>query len=259
MSIRSAVVAVALCAAAVALPTSAALAQSAAEHVAAGDREHVAMNAAAALKHYEAALAVDPKDYDALCKAAREAVDLGEAQTDKARRTQLYKSAEQYARRAVEVKPNDAEGHFHLARALGRNALTLGVRDRIKYATDVRAQALEALKYDPKHAGALHIMGVWNAEVMRLSGFERMMAKNFLGGKVFGSANWRNAVRYMEESVAADPQGIVHHLDLGKIYLDVGDKAKARAQFEDVVRLPASQPNDAMYKRDAERQLAKTT
>ena len=258
MSIRSAVMAVALCAAA-ALPTSAALAQSAAEHVAAGDRENAAMNAAAALKHYEAALAVDPKDYDALCKAAREAVDLGEAQTDKGRRTQLYKSAELFARRAVEVKPNDAEGHFHLARALGRNALTLGARDKIKYATDVRAQALEALKYDPKHAGALHIMGMWNAEVMRLSGFERMMAKNFLGGKGFGTANWQNAVRYMQESVAADPQGIVHHLDLGKIYLDVGDKAKARQQFEEVARLPAAMPNDAMYKRDAERQMAKTT
>jgi tetratricopeptide (TPR) repeat protein len=259
MSFRSAVTAAALCAAAVALPTSAAFAQSAAEHVAAGDRESAAMNAAAALKHYQAAIAADSNDYDALCKAAREAVDLGEAQTDKARRSQLYQEAEQYARHAVRVKPNDAEGHFHLARALGRNALSLGVRDRIKYATEVRNQALEALKYDPHHAGALHIMGVWNAEVMRLSGFERMMAKNFLGGQVFGQANWGNAVRYMEQSVAADPQGIVHHLDLGKIYLDVGDKAKARQQFEEVARLPASMPNDAMYKRDAERQLAKTS
>jgi tetratricopeptide (TPR) repeat protein len=257
MSFRSAVVAVALSAAAIALPAPSAHAQSAAEHIAAGDREHAAMNAAAALKHYEAAIAVDPRSYEALWKASRDAVDLGESQTDKGRRTQIYKSAEQYARRAVEVDPNDAEGHFHLARSLGRNALTLGTRDKIKYATDVRAQALEALKHDPKHAGALHVMGVWNAEVMRLSGFERMMAKNFLGGKVFGTANWQNAVRYMEESVAVDPQRLVHHLDLGKIYLDVGDKAKARQQFQLVASLPATEANDAMYKRDAERQLQK--
>jgi tetratricopeptide (TPR) repeat protein len=247
-------VAAALCVTA-ALPASTALAQSAAEHVAMGDREHAAMNAAGALKHYEAAMAADPKDYEALWKAARDAVDLGEAQSDGSRRTQLYKSAELYARRAVEARPNDAEGHFHLARALGRNALTLGTRDRIKYATDVRAQALEALKYDPKHAGALHIMGVWNAEVMRLNGFSRMMARNFLGGQVFGAASWKNAVRYMEESVAADPEGIVHHLDMGKIYRDVGDKAKARQQFETIARLPATQANDAMYKREAEQQL----
>ncbi|HET7457998.1 MAG TPA: hypothetical protein VFJ74_10100 [Gemmatimonadaceae bacterium] len=256
MRIRSAVVAVALCTAAgVALPVSAARAQSAAEHVAMGDREHAALNAAAALKHYEAAITADPKDYEALWKASRDAVDVGEAQTDAARRTQIYKNAELYARRAVEARPNDAEGHFQLARSLGKNALTLGTRERIKYATDVRAQALEALKYDPKHAGALHIMGVWNAEVMRLNGFSRMMAKNFLGGQVFGAASWKNAVRYMEESVAADPQGIIHHLDMGKIYRDVGDKAKARKQFELVEQLPATQANDAMYKRDAQKQL----
>lgn len=255
MKIRSALAAVAFCTAAAALPATPALAQSAAEHVAMGDREHASMKPADALKHYEAALAADPKDYEALWKASRDAVDVGEAQTDAARRTQLYKSAELYARRAVAVKPGDAEGHFHLARSLGRNALTLGTRDRIKYATDVRAQALEALKYNPKHAGALHVMGVWNAEVMRLNGFSRMMARNFLGGQVFGAASWKNAVRYMEESVAAEPQGITHHLDMGKIYRDVGDKAKARQQFELIASLPAVEANDAMYKRDAAQQL----
>ena len=46
------------------------LAQSAAEHVAMGDRENAAMNAAGALQHYEAAVKADPKAYDANWKAA---------------------------------------------------------------------------------------------------------------------------------------------------------------------------------------------
>ena len=112
--------------------------------------------------------------------------------------TALYESAEQYARRAVAANPNDAEGHFQLARAIGRNALTMGARDKMKYAGEVRDEALAALKIDPKHAGALHVMGVWNAEVMRLNGFTRMIAKNLLGGKVFGEASWDNAQRYLE-------------------------------------------------------------
>jgi hypothetical protein len=45
--------------------------QSAAEHIAIGDREHAALNAASALKHYEAALAVDPNNTDALIKAGK--------------------------------------------------------------------------------------------------------------------------------------------------------------------------------------------
>lgn len=255
MSLRSAVLALAVGASALSVSAPAALAQSADEHVALGDRDHAALNTATSLKHYEAAVVADPKNYVALWKAARNAVDLGESQADAGRRKELYRSAELYARRAVEARPADAEGHFQLARALGRTALSLGKKDRVKYAGDVRKHALEALKYNPRHAGALHVMGVWNAEVMRLSGFTRMVARNFLGGKVFGSASWKEAVRYMEQAVAVEPDRITHRLDLGEIYADLGDKAKAREQFEAVLRLPAADPNDDRYKQNADRSL----
>lgn len=255
MSFRPAMLALALCAAASTTAVPVARAQDGAGHVAMGDRDYASVDVAGSLKHYEAALAADPKNYEALWKAARAAVDLGEAESDAGRRTRLYKDAELYARRAVEVKPDDAEGHFHLARALGKNALTLGKKERVKYAGDVREQALEALKYNPRHAGALHVMGVWNAEVMRLNGFTRMLARNFLGGKVFGSASWKEAVRYMEQAVAVDPDRITHRLDLGEIYVDVGNNAKAREQFEAALRLPATELNDKSYKREAEAAL----
>ena len=230
-------------------------AQSASEHVAQGDRDYTAMNAVDALKHYEAAVTEEPANYEALWRAARTEVDLGEFEGDEAKRTAFFKAGEEYARRAVTANPSDAEGHFSLARALGRRALSLGTRERIKYAGEVRAHALDALKIDPKHPGALHVMGMWNAEVMRLNGISRMIAKNFLGGKVFGQANWKDAVRYMEEAVAVEPTRLTHRLDLGQIYVDVGDKAKAREALEFVVRAPALDYNDRFYKPKAEKAL----
>ncbi len=250
MTTRSLIAAFALM---VALPAGA---QSAADHIAAGDRAHAARDAAAALDYYERALSLDPASYEALWKASRDAVDLGEFLPDRKRRTEYYKRAEGYARRAVAANPADAEAHFHLARAVGVAALSLGVRDRVKYANEVRAEALRALELDPKHPGALHVMGMWNAEVMRLSGFERSIARTFLGGKVFGSASWADAIRYMEEAVAVDPGRLTHHLDLARIYRDRGEKAKAREQYEAVIRGTATEFNDAEYKRLAERELA---
>ncbi len=239
------------------LAASVAGAQTAANHIALGDKEYVAMNAPAALKHYEAAIAEDPKNYEALWKASRSAVDMGSFEKNDEMRGVYFRNAELYARRAVEANPSDAEGHFNLARALGKNALTQGPKARIKYANDVRAHALECLKINPKQPGCLHVMGMWNAEVMRLNGFTRMMAKNFLGGKVFGSASWPEAKRYMEESVANEPDRIVHHLDLAGVYRDMGDKAKAKAEYEAVMKLRNADYNDRYYKGEADAALRK--
>ena len=235
-------------------------AQTAADAIALGDTAAAALDAQGALAHYQAAIELDSVNAEALWKAAREAVDLGEAagftHQDSARDS-LYKLGEQYANRAVQANPNVAVTHFTLAKALGRAALALGSRERVKYAKRVREQALEALKLDSLDDGAWHVMGVWNAEIMRLNTFTRFFAKTLLGGGVLGEASWGNAQRDLEHAVALQPTRIVHHLDLARVYADVGDKAKAREQYELVLSLPATEYNDTNYKHEAEQALAK--
>jgi regulator of sirC expression with transglutaminase-like and TPR domain len=98
-------------------------------------------------------------------------------------------------------------------------------------------------------------MGVWNAEVMRLNGLSRMIARNFLGGQVFAEANWDNAQRYLEQAVALDPNRIAHRLDLAAVYADRNQKAKAIEQYEWIGRAPVTDFNDPNYKADAARRL----
>lgn len=226
-------------------------------NIALGDSLYAARNAQAALADYEAAIATDSMNYEALWKAARSAVDLAEFDKDEAHRIGLYKEASAYARRAVAIHPDSATPHFHLARALGREALTYGPGTRVKYAKEVRNEALAALAIDSTNPGALHVMGAWNAEICRLSGFSRFMAKNFLGGGIFSQASWKNATDYMEKSVKYDPTRIVHHLDLGKIYQDTGEKDKARAEYQFVINAPVTDYNDPHYQDDARARLAK--
>lgn len=199
--------------------------------------------------------AVDTTSYQGLVTAASDAADRGEFAPPDEQKV-LYQRAEQYARRAVAANPNGAEGHFELARAIGRNALTMGPRDRVKYAKEVRDEALAALKIDSTHAGAWHVLGVWNAEVMRLNGFTRLIAKRLLGGQVFDEANWDNAQRDLERAVALEPNRITHRLDLAAVYADRGDRAKAIEQYEWIARAPVVDYNDAHYKDEAARRLA---
>jgi tetratricopeptide (TPR) repeat protein len=231
------------------------VAQSAADHVALGDREHAALNVSGALKHYEAAIAADPKNYAALTKAAHEATDLGEFDPSEQRRDTLYRQAEDYARRAVAANPGELDGHFELARAIGRRALTMGKRDQVKFASEVYNETQAALKINPNHAGAIHVMGVWNQHIMELNGLVRMLAKTVLGGKVFGEASWDNAQQDMEKAVALEPNRITHHLDLARVYEDRDQKAKAIEHYEWIARAPVTDFNDHHYKDEAARRL----
>lgn len=222
--------------------------QTADQELRAGDRAFDALDLTTALDRYEKAIAADPKNYEALWKASRTSIDLGIPASTAPKRKAFFSSGEQYARRAVAANPGDAEGHFVLAWALGKTALTQSPRGRVKYGTEVRSHALECLHLKPAHAGCLHIMGMWNAEIMRLNSIVRLIARSVLGGRVFGSASWKEAMRYMEAAIATEPQRVVHRLDMGEIYRDVGEKRKAREQFETGLSLSATDYNDKRFK-----------
>jgi tetratricopeptide (TPR) repeat protein len=228
-------------------------ATAAAAQVALGDHDYLARNLVSALQHYEAAAKLDSLDVTALWKASNAAVDLGEF--NDAERESFYARGEQLARRAVKADSNSAEAHFALAKALGRVALSKGKRDKVKYAGVVHDEAREALRLDQTNAGAMHVYGMWNAEIMRLSRIERWAARNLLGGGVLGEASWENAQSYLEQAAAIEPNRITHRLDLAGVYADRGETAKAREQYEMIARLAVAEYNDPRYKQIAEERL----
>ena len=239
------------------LVPSATLAAQSNDHMTRGDAAYVALRPVEALAHYEAIIAEDSASYDALWKASRSTADLAEYEPDKRKRAGMYRRAERFARLAVAAHPDDAEAHFHLARALGRVALSQGPKDRVKYGKAVRDEALEALRLDPDHPGALHVMGMWHAEVRRLPGIARFFAKSFLGGQILGSARWEEAVRLLSRAVEVDPQRLAHHLDLARIYRDIDQRDQARLHYEHVIGGAATDYNDEHYKREAAEEIAK--
>jgi hypothetical protein len=203
-----------------------------------------------ALAGYREVLASDSANYEALWRASRAEVDLAEGASGRTMDS-LLTAAQGHAEAAVREDPDLPDGHFSLARALGRRALSVGTMDRIRFSKVVRAEALAALKADSTHAGALHVLGMWNAEIMRVNGFARAFAKTFLGAQVFGLASWGEAQRLLEESVRVDPGRIVHRLDLAGIYADRGETDKAREMYQWIIDAPVIEPNDDLYKRQA--------
>ena len=239
------------------------VAQQAADHVALGIAAEEAHDLKTALQHYQAALDQDSLNYQANWRGALTLGILGdEIRNSKknAERDSLYALAERYARRAVAADPAGADGHFALAASGGRSALTMGKKARIRQASLIRSEALKTLALNPKHDGAYHILGRWNAEIMRLSGFSRFFAKSFLGAGVFNKASWSQAIYNMEKATQLDPGRIYHHLELAEIYLDRKRLDDANAQLKLVDSLPEREIMDSVYKQQGaalRRRLAK--
>jgi tetratricopeptide (TPR) repeat protein len=228
--------------------------QSAPDLVRAGVAAMDARDPVAALRDYQAALAIDSTGYEANWRASIAAVDIGKQTPDSIPdpgRDSLYALAERYATRAVAANPEGSDGWFALANAIGRTSLTLGKKARVQRATEIRADGLKAIELDPLNDGAFHLMGRWNAEIMRLSGFERFFAKSFLGGAVFSQASWDNAVAYMKRAIQLRPDFIYHHYDLALIYIDIKEWDLAREQLSIIPSLPLIDVMDPVWKQDA--------
>jgi tetratricopeptide (TPR) repeat protein len=213
-----------------------------------------------ALRHFENALTIDSTSYEANWRAALALITLGSETPDSLKspeRDSLYARAERDARRAVAADSLGADGHFLLARALGQTALTKGKKERIRLAGEVRKEALRAIELDPRHDGAYHVLGRWNAEVMRLSGFSRFFARSFLGGDIFGQASWDAAISNLEQAVQLDSTRITHRLDLARVYVDRKRYSDARDQLQAVEALPIRDFEDPRFKQDAAALLQK--
>ena len=233
---------------------------TAADHIALGIAAPEGMDPEAALRHYQAALALDSLNYEATWRAAFALLNIGKRIPDEEKsrwRDSLYTEAEHLARRAVELENLDPQGHYVLALAIGRTSLTKDVRERVMQARTIRVEALKALELNPKHDGAYHVLGRWHWEIMRLSGFERFWAKNVFGAKFFNLASWDGAVENLERAARFNPTYIYHRLKLAELLVELERYAEATAQLEIIPTLPTTDYMDPSYRAEAAALLAR--
>lgn len=221
--------------------------------IAEGDRLRELLRPRDALAAYERAVEGDPENFEALWKVARESVQLGMLAPEEP--VQWYLHAEEHARRAVAARPRAAEGHSWLAVALGRRAMEEGVRTRVRLSEAVREEAMIALELDSLDPVAHHVLGQWHAEVRRLSGIERFLATKILGGDALERASREEARSHLERAVELAPGGLIHRLELARIYRDLGQGDLALQQLQEVIERPALVATDPLHKQEAQEML----
>jgi tetratricopeptide (TPR) repeat protein len=209
---------------------------------------------------YAAAVAKDSTSYELWWRLAHTAGDRGaraEYDNDKPKAEAAYAEAMKAARKATALAPGAWEGHFELASSVGRYALFQGGKTKIELSKEVKAEADRAIALNPQADRAYHVLARWNRGIAELSFFEKTAAKMVYGGVPEG-ATMNNAVTLFEKAIALNPDYANHHLELGRTYLALGLKDKARAELEKAIACPQMSPFDPEYKADAQVLLRKT-
>jgi tetratricopeptide (TPR) repeat protein len=205
------------------------------------DRANLA-SARRAADMWTAALAADPRDFEAAWKLARADYWLGGHAPDSERRAFLENGIEA-GRKAAAAQPTRPEGHFWIAANMGTLAESFGLRQGLKYRKPVKEALETVLRLDPEfqQGSADRALGRWYFKVPGLFGGSDKQAENHL----------RASLKYNPNSTAS-------HFFLAEVLLDDGRKEEARAELQKVLDAapdPAWAPEDQEFKEKATKLL----
>jgi tetratricopeptide (TPR) repeat protein len=217
--------------------------------IAGGDSLKAIHEYGSAIDKFNQAAAEDSMNAGAYWKLAA-ALNLFAELQPKEEQLDLFERAADAAERTITLDSLQPEGHFQLARALGKIALFKGIFKSVGLAKRVKKEVEIVLELDPGHDGAYHILGRWHREVAKKPKFVRLP----LG---LGAANKKKGLPLLDKAVELRPAFIHHRLEYAISLLDRDYEKEAREQFEICLSLPADGPLDIKYQNEAKDYLAK--
>lgn len=219
------------------------------------DSLYFAGRVADALVRYESLLAARPNDFEVLCHAVRAEITTGVLSDRGDVQESSYRSAEEFARRAIAVDSMRADGHYWLAASLGRQALRSELKKAARLAKATNAEALRALAIDSTHAGAHAVLGKLNSEVRNLSAFVRFVAGRLLGVSIARETSWEAAEMHLKRAIQMDSTSILYRTYLAQLYQRMGRRAEAEGVVNQLLAMPRIQPDDAHFQQEARDRL----
>lgn len=179
-------------------------------------------------------------EYELLWRAARAgaivAIDI-----DGNRAQNVYLDpALDFGSRAVAADPSGVDGRYWRGVVAGRRAMNAAPGYALELSALVSDDAEVILATDSLHAGAHHLLGSLNYEVMRRSRLERAIARRFKNSEVLEDRSWELAETHLRRATVLEPSSILFHLDLAILLRRRGRHDEAVSRLQAAMALPPS-------------------
>ncbi len=230
-------------------------AESAAELIKKGDVFDQKFQATEALQFYLPAEKLEPKDARILVRIARQYRHLMTDAATKEEKLRLGGIALEYSQRAAALAPDDSEAQIAIGITYGKMLAFAGNKEKSEASPRIKASADRAIARDPRNDTAWHVLGKWHRVLADVGGVKRAMAQ-IMYGKLPTTTN-EAAVTCFEKAIEINPKRLMHYIELGLTYAQMGRKDDARRFINKGIAMPDVEKDDPVIKQRGREALAK--
>ena len=220
-----------------------------------GDALDKTFHATEALQFYLSAEKLDPKNVRLLVSIARQYRHLMTDATVREMKVMLGSAALNYSKRAAALAPNDSEAQLAPAITYGKMVALQGTKEQVAASASIKQSADNAIRLDPRNDTAWYILGRWHRAVADVGGVKRAFG-SLVYGKLPTSTN-EAAVACFEKAIAINPTRLMHYIELGRTYAQMGKKDEARRFIAKGLAMPDVEKDDPDAKQHGREALAK--
>jgi tetratricopeptide (TPR) repeat protein len=220
-----------------------------------GDEFDRKLQASRALDFYLVAEKLEPKNAGLLLRIARQYRHLMADATTREEKLRLGGIGLNYAQRAAALAPNDSEAQLSPAISYGKMVAIQGIKEQTEASRRIKDAADRAIRLDPNNDLAWHVLGRWNRVLAGVNSVKRAFA-SLLYGELPAGSN-AEAVVCFQKAIQINPNRLMHYIELGQTYAQMGKNADARRVIAQGLAMPDVEKDDPEIKRRGRETLAK--
>jgi tetratricopeptide (TPR) repeat protein len=223
--------------------------------IAKGDEFDKQLQAKEALEDYLPANKLEPNNVKLLVCIARQYRHLMSDTSSKQEKLRLGNISLEYAGRAATLAPKNAEAQLSPAISYGKMLPYMGSKDQVNTTPRIKAAVDRTLELDPTNDIAWHILGRWNRVLANISVVKRAFAKTFYGDLPVTTNE--AAEKCLLKAIAINPNRLMHYIELGRVYAEMGRKEEARKNIQKGLSMPDKDKDDPEMKEIGRQTLQK--
>jgi tetratricopeptide (TPR) repeat protein len=228
---------------ALALASTALVAESAEELIQKGDYFYDKLQPAEALRFYLPAEKLDPDNPRLLVRISRQYRHLMSDAAKAKEKRLLGNTAVSYAERSVALAPSDPETHLALAISYGKMLPIEGSKQQIANSRLIKIAVDKVIELDPDNDLAWQVLGRWYRALADVGTVKRAFAE-IAYGKLLPPAKYEDAVRCFEKAIELNPDRLMHYIELGRTYAQMDRDSDARKFIAKGLAMPETEKDD---------------